>query len=138
VIRAMNYFPDCHREKRSDVAIQLIDCSRGLPQSQGSFAMTNKVSSFTELERTPSCLVIRTMNYFPDCHREKRSDVAIQLIDCSRGLPQSPRLLRNDKRGEFICRSAATKQSSQLDRHTLVPRARDDKQVCDGCGIGVH
>jgi hypothetical protein len=56
--------------------------------------------------------VIGAMNHFPDCHREKRSDVATQLIDCSRGLPQSPRLLRNDKRREFICRSAATKQSS--------------------------
>jgi hypothetical protein len=51
--------------------------------------------------------VIRAMNYFPACHREKRGDVAIQLIDCSRGLPQSPRLLRNDKRGEFIYRAGA-------------------------------
>jgi hypothetical protein len=50
---------------------------------------------------------------------EERSDVANQLIDCSRGLPQSPRLLRNDKQGEFICRSAATKQSIWLDRHAL-------------------
>jgi hypothetical protein len=47
------------------------------------------------------------------------------------GLPQSPRLLRNDKRGEFICRSAATKQSSWLDRHVLVRRPREDNQVCD-------
>jgi hypothetical protein len=67
--------------------------------------------SLRELERTPSRSVIRGMNHFRDCHREERSDVAIQLIDCSRGLPQSPRLLRNDKRDEFICRSAATKQS---------------------------
>jgi hypothetical protein len=44
----------------------------------------------------------RAMNHFRDCHREERSDVAIQLIDCSGGLPQSPRLLRNDKQGEFI------------------------------------
>jgi hypothetical protein len=45
------------------------------------------------------------MNHFPDCHREERSDVAIQLIDCSRGLPQSPTLFRNDKQGEFIYRA---------------------------------
>jgi hypothetical protein len=76
------------------------------------------------------------MNHFRDCHREERSDVAIQLIDCSRRLPQSPRLLRNDKQGEFIYRSAATKRFSELDRHALVPRARDDKQVCDGCRLG--
>jgi hypothetical protein len=55
------------------------------------------------------------MNHFPDCHREKRSDEAIQLIDCSRGLPQSPSLIRNDKQGEFIYRSAATKRSSWLE-----------------------
>jgi hypothetical protein len=61
--------------------------------------------------------------------------VAIQLIDCSRGLPQSPRLLRNDKQGAFIYRSAAPKQSSYLDRHALIPRARDDKQVFDGCRL---
>jgi hypothetical protein len=43
--------------------------------------------------------------------------VAIQLIDCSRGLPQSSRkagLLRNDKQAEFIYRSAATDQSASL------------------------
>jgi hypothetical protein len=51
------------------------------------------------------------MNHFPDCHREKRSDVAIQLIDCSRGLPQSPRLLCNDKQGEFICRIGSERGS---------------------------
>jgi hypothetical protein len=62
------------------------------------------------------------MNHFRDCHREEQSDVAIQLIDCSRGLPQSPRLLRNDKRGEFICRSAATKQFSELDRLAMLSR----------------
>jgi hypothetical protein len=47
----MNHFPDCHREKRSDVAIQLIDCSRGLPQSPRLLAMTNEVSSFAEAQR---------------------------------------------------------------------------------------
>jgi hypothetical protein len=54
----------------------------------------------------------RAMNYFRDCHREERSDVAIQLIDCSRGLPQSPRLLRNDKQGEFIYSSGIERQRS--------------------------
>jgi len=29
-----------------------------------------------------------------------------------------------------IARSAATKQSIELDRHALVPRARDDKSEC--------
>jgi hypothetical protein len=65
------------------------------------------------------------MNHFLDCHREERSDVAIQLIDCSRGLPQSPRLLRNDKQSEFIYRSAATKQSSWIATARSAPR--DDK-----------
>jgi hypothetical protein len=68
-----------------------------------------------ERERTRSRSVIRAMNHFPDCHREKRSDVAIQLIDCSRALPQSPRLLRNDKRGKFICRGAKRAVAIQLD-----------------------
>jgi hypothetical protein len=45
--------------------------------------------------------------------------VAIQLIDCSRGLPQSPRLLRNDKRREQKRRDEAM----QLDRHALVSQA---------------
>jgi hypothetical protein len=52
------------------------------------------------------------MNHFRDCHREERSDVAIQLIDCSRGFPQSPRLLRNDKRDEFICSSGVAQRRS--------------------------
>jgi hypothetical protein len=33
------------------VAIQLIDCSVDRRSRQGSFAMTNKVSSFTEAQR---------------------------------------------------------------------------------------
>jgi hypothetical protein len=71
----------------------------------GMHSLLTSHQSVPELERTPNRSVIRAMNYFPDCHREERSDVANQLIDCSRGLPQSPRLLRNDKRREFVCRA---------------------------------
>ena len=37
-----------------------------------------------------------------------------------------------------IARSGATKQSIQLDRHALVPRARDDKQECEIFGLGAR
>ena len=49
----------------------------------------------------------------PACHGEERSDVAIHLkylLDCRARRPRA----RNDKRGEFISRSAATKQSSWI------------------------
>jgi hypothetical protein len=51
VIRPMNHFRDCHREERSDVANQLIDCSVDYRSRQGSFAMTNEVNSFAEAQR---------------------------------------------------------------------------------------
>jgi hypothetical protein len=38
-----------------------------------------------------------------------------------RGLPQSAGLLRNDEQDVFINRSAATKLSSWMDCHALVP-----------------
>ena len=52
--------------------------------------------------------------------------MAIHLSTAFRGSPQSARLLRDDK-PEFSNRRAATQQSIQMDRHALVPRARDDK-----------
>jgi hypothetical protein len=67
------------------------------------------------------------MNHFTDCHREMRSDVAIQLIDCSRGLPQSPGLLRNAKRGEFICSSGVAPDEAIQRDPTAQSAPRDDK-----------
>ena len=67
------------------------------------------------------------MNFYFVCPREERSDVAIHLSTAFRGSPQSAGFLRDDKH-EFVSRSAAKKQSIRVDRHAVVPRARDDNQ----------
>jgi hypothetical protein len=48
--------------------------------------------------------------------------VANQVIDCSRGLPHSPRLLRNDKHGVFICGAQNRVQPSLSSRRRLAVR----------------
>ena len=53
----------------------------------------------------------------------------------SAGLPGPPSRARNDKPVVFVSRSTATKQSTELDRHALVPRARDDNQKGERCGL---
>jgi hypothetical protein len=130
VIGAMNHFPDCHRELKHTTS------------RSGSRAMNSFWIVMARTHKNAEPFRNRAMN--PRGPREPLRGVTIQLdhhawrsqarddksvfigakrrgqpSNVVRGLPQSPRLLRNDKRG-FICRSAPMKQSGQLSRNALI------------------
>ena len=80
----------------------------------------------------------------PACSRVKRGVLQFPRASAAARMPRWPGYFIPSREratpcsllpsSRVIARSAATTQSIWLDRHALVPRARDDKLECEFCG----
>ena len=118
---------------------QFVDCHSRL----GSFAMTNRCVFISSPHRSAAPAPDGNETGGPwasrpnrEWHgRPAREKDSVVLFDwfsrAGRPCHRFPLRARRPCPMEFPRRSVATKQSIQLDRHALVPRARDDKQTCE-------